>query len=262
MTSIVIITSTKNRHKFFANTLAESFNVVGIVSEEKVSEQIGNTSEEDEIVKTHFLERKEAEDRYFGEHKQFEIDSASILKVENGQSNSGNVFNWIKSKNPDFIILFGSSIIKPPILSYYDGKVINIHMGLSPYYRGSGTNFWPLVNNQPECVGGTIHLATLKVDAGSILGQVRPAVEKNDRCHDIGCKTVISGSDKMIECINKYKKGEIIPSEQNLKIGQVCKRADFNARAVKKMWSNFESGMLEKYINNKAERDSAFPIIT
>lgn len=261
MISLVIITSSKNRHKFFTNTLSKKFNVIGIVSEEKVVPQAGDTQQEDKVIKKHFSDRDEAEKRYFGQHKKFEIDESLVLKIKNGRSNDPDVFNWVKLKKPDFVILFGSSIIKPPLLSYYSDKIINIHLGLSPYYRGSGTNFWPLVNNEPECVGATIHLAILKVDAGSILGQVRPKVEKNDQCHDIGCKTVINGAEKMIECINRYKSGEIFPREQNLKIGQVCKRADFSAQAVLKMWNNFKNGMMKEYVNNKENRDSAYPII-
>ena len=107
-----------------------------------------------------------------------------------------------KKKGAEYIILFGSSIIKPPLLEFFNKKIINIHLGLSPYYRGSGTNFWPLVNNEPECVGATIHLAVLKVDAGSILAQARPeSLSELDNSHDIGCKAIISGTKKMRECI-------------------------------------------------------------
>jgi methionyl-tRNA formyltransferase len=235
--------------------------VVGVIAEEKTSLKEGETKMEDEIIRTHFFERSEAEKKYFSGHDNFVIDEKLIFSLENGQSNSLEVFEWVKEKSPDFVILFGSSIIKPPLLSYYDGKIINIHLGLSPYYRGSGTNFWPLVNNQPECVGATIHLAILKVDAGSILGQIRPDVEKNDLCHDVGCKTIINGTNKMIECINSYGSGEITPRNQNLKIGQICRRSDFNAQAVLKMRNNFDNGMIDEYINNKEARDSVYPII-
>ena len=68
-----------------------------------------------------------------------------------------------------------------------------MHLGLSPYYRGSGTNFWPLVDRLPECVGVTIHLAIPSVDAGPILTQVRPDIEPTDRAHEIGSRAIIAG---------------------------------------------------------------------
>ena len=34
-------------------------------------------------------------------------------------------------------------------------KILNLHLGISPYYKGSGTNYFPLVNNEPQYVGAT-----------------------------------------------------------------------------------------------------------
>lgn len=260
MISLVVLTSTSNRHKFFLNTLAQHFNILGVVVEEKRPEQTGETEGEGTTLKKHFDDRRVAEKKYFGEHEEFTVPEGAVLCVPNGESNSEATFEWVKAKNPDFVILFGTSIIRDPLLSYYDGRMINIHLGLSPYYRGSGTNFWPLVNNEPECVGATIHLAILKVDAGSILAQVRPEVEEEDGSHDVGCRTIIAGAEAMAICIKKYANQEIIPEPQDLSGGRVYKRADFYAGAVESMWANFADGMMKHYVQDKEVRDAKFPI--
>jgi len=262
MCKIVIITSNHLRHKFFVNTLASHYEVLGVVSETKRPNQSSEEDEKNEILSQHFLLRDEAEKKYFGSNQEFNLDGGVVLEVNNGESNSEMVFEWVKDKNPDFVILFGSSIIKEPLLSFYHDRIINIHLGLSPYYRGSGTNFWPLVNYQPECVGATIHLAVLKVDAGSILAQVRPNnLQASDDSHDMGCRTIIAGAEKMAECIKKYHDKSVTPKVQDLSRGSVFKRADFNAEAVVKMQENFKQGMLEKYLAEKEKRDSLYPII-
>lgn len=261
MISLVVLTSTSYRHKFFLNTLAQHFNILGIVVEEKRPEQIGETAEEEGILKKHFDERRMVEQKYFGKHTKFLVPEDIVLRVPNKESNSESTFKWVTEKNPDFVILFGTSIIKDPLLSYFDGRMINIHLGLSPYYRGSGTNFWPLVNNEPECVGATIHLAILKVDAGSILAQVRPEIEFKDQNHDIGCKTIIAGTHAMVSCIKKYADRKITPKPQDLSGGRVYKRADFHPEAVEIMWQNFSEGMISKYLQEKKDRDAKFPII-
>lgn len=260
MISLVVLTSVSNRHKFFVNTLAQHFNILGVVVEEKRPEQIGETEQEGETLKKHFDERRNAENKYFGQHEEFLVPENAVLRVPNGESNSEATFEWVKEKNPDFVILFGTSIIRDPLLSYYEGRMINIHLGLSPYYRGSGTNFWPLVNNEPECVGATIHLAILKVDAGSILAQVRPEVQEEDGSHDVGCKTIVAGAQAMIMCIEKYANKEITAEPQDLTGGRVYKRADFYAGAVEIMWSNFKKGMIKNYLQEKGARDEKFPI--
>ena len=113
--------------------------------------------------------------------------------------------------NPDYVLLFGSSLIGDDILQAFPNKVINLHLGLSPYYRGSGTLFWPLVDGKPECVGSTIHLAVKKIDAGGILGQVRPEIDPKDGPHDLGNKTILASLAAIKRLVIGYDNGEIVP---------------------------------------------------
>jgi hypothetical protein len=109
---------------------------------------------------------------------------------------------------------------------------------------------------------GTIHLATQKVDAGSILSQVRPdSLKPDDNAHDMGTKTIIAGLKKMGEIIPGYLNEEIRLHKQDLSAGKVFRRKDFNAGAVLKMWEHLENGMISDYLKNKENRDKNYPII-
>lgn len=259
--SIIIVTSNAARHRFFANTLAGRFSVDGIISEEPKPLQTEETKDEGVVIADHFDLLSETETKYFGDHSSFRVDPTSVLSVRNGESNSKEVFEWIKKRGAELVVLFGSAIIKPPLLSHYNGKIINMHLGLAPYYRGAGTNFWPLVNNEPECVGATIHLAVRAVDAGSILTQVRPVIQNEHHNHDIGCNTIIPGTHAMGDAIEALAMGAVTPKEQNLSIGRVYRRKDFNAQSVLTMRGNFKNGMISTYLEGKPQRDAAFPII-
>ena len=48
-------------------------------------------------------------------------------------------------------------------------KTINIHMGVSPYYRGTDCNYWTLVDDNPHLVGATIHMISKGLDSDQIL---------------------------------------------------------------------------------------------
>jgi methionyl-tRNA formyltransferase len=256
--SLVIITSTSRRHRFFANSFLDDFDVRGIIREEKKPAlQLANI--QDEILKRHFSEREEKEKFYF--EKSPELPENKVWYLANGQTNNDETLKYIKEKNPDFVVLFGSSIIKEPILSFFENRIINMHLGLSPYYRGSGTNFWPLVFGEPEAVGVTIHLATLKVDAGNILGQTRPDPAIDDRCHDLGCKTIMAGVNLFKKILTALNDNLIKPSSQDLTQGKVFQNKDTTPEAVLKMWKNFDNGLMAEYINKKGERDAKFPII-
>jgi len=257
---LVIITGNSIRHRYFANQLTGKFNVLGIVVEAKRPVPSSSVEEENKIIQDHFLERTTKESIYFKGNEEFILGKDRILSIPFGESNSNETFKFITDLNPDMVILYGCSIIKPPLLSYYDKKILNLHLGLSPYYRGAGTNFWPLVNREPECVGATIHVPISTVDAGPILLQVRPVMEFNDSCHDIGCKAIIAGTNRMMEGVSLYFGGKIQPELQKPG-GKLYKNKDFNSEAVIKMLKNFASNMIGQYLNNKELRDKEYPIM-
>lgn len=251
---IVIMTGNGLRYRYFANFLTSRFNILGIVSE--TINQPSNQSQEK--IRKHFLERDQKENYYLKGNEKFNTEK--VLFVSSGQSNSHQVFNWVTNLKLDFLVLYGASIIKDPLLSHFKNRIINMHLGLSPYYRGTGTNFWPLVNREPECLGTTIHLATSKVDAGPILLQARPSPEISDRCHDLGCKAIMVGAELMAKALKEYYANKIIPKNQSGQ-GKLYKSNDFNVQAVSKMWANFDTGMMREYLKNKSLKDKKYPIL-
>ena len=70
----------------------------------------------------------------------------------------------------DLYIFFGSSYIKGPLVNFLiKKKAINIHMGISPYYRGADCNFWAMYDGNSHLVGATIHMLSKGLDSGAIL---------------------------------------------------------------------------------------------
>lgn len=118
-----------------------------------------------------------------------------------------------------------------------------------------------MVNREPECIGATIHLAVLNVDAGGILAQVRSEPERSDRGHELGTKTIIAGFDAMPRALSMYLSGRIKAHKQDLSKGSVYRRNDFNAEATVKMWRHFETGMMSEYLADRKERLDRYPIV-
>lgn len=257
---IVLLTSDQRRHRYAARTLAQSLELAGIVSEPKPAAaapalELGEVAE---IVRRHFRERDEAEARLLGDPA---FPAVARLEVPTGEINGEAVFRWVSERRPDLLVLYGTRIVKDPLLAAWPGRIINLHLGLSPYYRGSGTNFWPLVRRQPECVGATIHLAVREVDAGPILAQVRPDAQVSDRCHELGTRTLMRGLAELPRVLRLYAEGELQPALQDLSRGQVFRNRDFHAGAVREMWGHFDTGMMAEYLNQAAQRRAAYPIV-
>lgn len=83
-------------------------------------------------------------------------------------------------KKFDFVISFGyRHIIKKDVIDYFGNKIINLHIALLPFNRGSHPNFWSFWDGTPA--GVTIHLVDEGIDTGDILYQkLVPFLEEED----------------------------------------------------------------------------------
>jgi len=259
---IVLLTSDSLRHKFIASEISKQLDLKLIVIEAK-SAKIQDTSElnkeDGAFISAHFEARSKSESLFFGGYKEFPKEIPQ-LRISHGNINSAEVNNAIDKITPDLIVLFGTSIIKEPLLGKYSGKIINLHLGLSPYYKGSATNLFPYYHNEPECVGATIHLATAKVDQGSILHQLRPDIEVNDDLHSIGNKTILKAGKMLPKILQFYSNGKILPKTQT-STGRICKNKDLTPAVLRTIYDNFEKGMITEYLQNKKFRDGERPIV-
>ena len=259
---VVLLTSDSLRHKAIAHVLAKQLDLALVITEKK-SPSIADTAslekEDAAFIEQHFLDRKNSEEEYFGEYRDFP-SASELLEVKHGQVNSQKVIEAIEKAEPDYIILFGTSIIKKNLLNKYTGCIINLHLGLSPYYRGSATNLFPYYYNEPECVGGTIHLATSDVDKGAILYQFRPDISRKDSLHDIGNKVILKGGKILHEVLKKYDSEKLKPKVQSGS-GHLCKNKELSPNIVRQIYKKFEAGLIEDYLAEKEKRDADRPII-
>jgi methionyl-tRNA formyltransferase len=252
------------RHRWYASRLAADPRVelLGVISEQQPPQTRATLPSEEVLVEEHFALRREAEQRWFATVPDWEDLGVPFRAFARGETNTREAADWVQALQPDYLLLYGCGIIRAPLLEAYDRRTINIHLGLSPYYRGHATNFWPLVNGEPECVGATVHLATLDVDAGEILRQARPAMDAGDGSHDIGCKAIIAGADALLEALPRYTSGEITPAKQRPG-GRVYRHADFDTAAgdaIAELRRRFAAGMIPDYLAHKSTRDARFPI--
>jgi methionyl-tRNA formyltransferase len=246
----IILTSNSLRHKYYAQELSKKFHIVGIISEPKVN-YYTKAKEESEIVREHFKSLSRCEEEFFKDASFPE--NIELLELAKSDMNNAEVVEWAKKHNPDVIFLFGTVILKDNWLNAFENKIINLHLGLSPFYRGSATLFWPIYNNELECLGVTIHLATKKVDAGQILGRVKPDFEVGDNYYTINYKAIKKGVDSMGEIVQNYLDNNIKLIDQNLTESKLYKKADFTEETLLQALDNIGEGLSEKRVKKIQE---------
>lgn len=263
MTRAIVLTSTSLRHQYVVNYLAERLDVVGVWQEEKsfVPEYYAETSEDLNLIRRHFVDRDESERKYFGEHARLRLGPGTVhRKIDPGTINDPAVLEAMTRLGPEVVLVFGTCILRRPILEAFEGRFINLHLGLSPYYRGSGTNFWPLVNREPEYVGATIHFLDSEIDTGPVIAHVRPPIEKSDGPHDIGNRAIREGAVMLARVASAHARGGV-RSQPQVERGRLYQRKHFSAYAVRQLYRNFETEMILEYLADKVARDAKLDLV-
>ena len=135
-------------------------------------------------------------------YDHIEKKDMDILEVD--YVNSEEVRNFIQSKDPDIILVSGTPLLKEPIIELAEGKIINLHPGIEPQYRGRYGAFLPIYNKEPQFVGTTIHFIDKGIDTGAILIQQQVDFDLNDTLKTITYKQQKVGVDLMIRCLTEF----------------------------------------------------------
>lgn len=255
----IVLTSTMRRHHYVANTLAGRLDVAGVWEEPKAFEpmQYAGSPEEAAIIARHFEARDLSEHAYFAAHDRV---PAPARRVEPNGCNAPDEIEAMRRLAPDVVLVFGTGLLRQPLIDAFAGRILNIHLGLSPYYRGAGTNFWPLVNGEPEFCGATIHFLDAGVDTGPIIAHVRPEIRSGDGPHDIGNKTIVAAAEALAVAAVAHARTPLRGVEQSGG-GRVYRRKDFSAASVERLYANFAGGMIDEYLRNRPARDARLSLV-
>lgn len=208
----------------------------------------------------HLTMRDLSERDFFGAFVALVPDRSNVLAIPRGRVNDPNVFSEIEALKPDLLLAYGPSLVREPLLSLFTGRFVNVHLGLSPYYAGSGTNFWPLVNGEPEFVGATFLHIDSGIDTGAIIHQLRARIYPGDGPHQIGNRLIadmVSAAIHMIRHADELGPG-VRPTHPPT--ARFYRKRDFTPEAVETLYTNFRAGLMERYEAEREVRIARAPV--
>jgi len=123
------------------------------------------------IMKRYFENVDNAQSKLFGNSYVNNLKkNIKILPILSGDLNKCSIDLLSDFLKSDAYVVFGSSYIKGELADFLvEQRAINIHAGVSPYYRGTDCNFWALYDDNPHLVGTSIHLLSKGLDSGPML---------------------------------------------------------------------------------------------
>ena len=213
---ITVFTSNQPRHVALIEALAGIADEVFAVQECNTvfPGQVADFFRKSEVMQRYFQRVIAAEQQVFGQSR-FVPKKVRNLPIKMGDLNLLSMEVLQPALEADVYVVFGASYIKGPLCDFLVGRgALNIHMGISPYYRGSSTNFWAMYDRRPEYVGATIHRLTTGLDSGPMLYHAFPAVDVYEP-FVLGMEAVEAAHVSLVERIASGEIETFVPLKQD-----------------------------------------------
>jgi folate-dependent phosphoribosylglycinamide formyltransferase PurN len=206
-----------------------------------------------------------AKNRYVDDYKEFFGDmwtkpDERLSVFRTSSINSEEVYERMQRIKPDIIIDHGTSIVKDHILDT-SSLALNLHWGLSPYYRGTHCSEWALINWDPYNIGVTIHKLTREIDGGNVLAQKRIDVEPDDTLNRINMKLTLHGTELMMMGISKFVNKEPMEfRKQDFSMGYLAYQRQWGVHLKRHVEYIEQQGMVRQMLKYPARKEK-MPII-
>lgn len=260
---IALFTATQLRHRFCSSHFVSKFGDKLITFFEETPKASIKNDQDYSLRNKHLFRREEAEINILRSHSEFKAKSHNTYRVPCGWFSTESCLDALKKYDVDLIAVYGTSLIKGKIVDLYSGRMINMHLGISPYYRGSGTNFFAFVNQQPEYHGTTFMYLDTGIDTGQIIHQIRPTFSTGDSFYDISAKSLLRSFTTFSKLIDNFSslKSPVKTSGVVNKTRVVCYKKDFTEMSVIRLADNMHNGIVDDYLENKHMLDYNAPIL-
>ena len=257
---ITLFTSNKNRHNYLINLLSEVCDELYVIQEcgTIFPGIVPGHYQVSSIIKKYFENVSNAQSHLFGNsYVNNKNKNIKILPINSGDLNQCSMNLLSDFLKSDVYVVFGSSYIKGELVDFLvDQKAINIHAGISPYYRGTDCNFWALYDDNPHLVGTTIHLLSKGLDSGPMLYHAMSNIKTNP--FEYTMSTIKSAFHSIAERIKDNSIFKIKPFNQDInKEVRYSKKSEFNEEIVKEYFEK-EINLNSKKIDNSLLKEPFF----
>lgn len=221
--TVLILCGRSPRHLYVANRLCEAATPLAIVHEtgrewtaRKASwalRPVNLWSKVSRWVRARKQPRGDEEAKFFFGNEEPALARPDLV-IEVPYINHPKVSALADRLKPDVIAVFGTGLIRGPLLAVGRLGIINLHGGLSPRYRGSDCTFWALYNGELDQVGCTLHWINAGIDTGNLIAHICPEVTESDDEFSLFWRGVRDSAGIYAECLERLEQGEALGQKQ------------------------------------------------
>jgi len=121
----------------------------------------------------------------------------------------------LESLEPDLGIVIAFRMLPEVVWAMPKLGTFNLHASLLPQYRGAAPINWAIINGETK-TGVTTFMLNSEIDKGAVIGQQEVAITGNDTVGTLHDKLMYTGSELVLDSVNRIATGNITPIEQQL----------------------------------------------
>ena len=256
---LILFSGDHPRHLFVNKKVVEFFDdilVIVMQREELLPKPpIDIDNHEKELFNLHFKNRYRVESSVYGDLNASEVfKNFNSIFIQPNELNTEILANKIKKFDADFCFVFGVDLILDPVIDVLPVDKINLHLGLSPWYKGGATLFWPFYHLEPQFCGSTFHLITKQADAGEIIHQCVPELLSGDTIHDVGARCVVKAKDEISKLFDYWKRVRKFDSVFQKTSGRNWRKADFHASQLRVIYDLYQDKIVDSYLSGELSK--------
>ncbi len=257
---ITLFTSNNKRHNYLINLLSQISEELFVIQESNniIPELMLDRYKSSSIMKKYFDYVNYAQSQLFSNSdldiKKKNIKILPMLSNDLNKCSMSSLSDFLKS---DIYVVFGGAFIKGELVDFLiKKKALNIHAGVSPYYRGTDCNFWALYDGNPHLVGATIHYLSEGIDSGPIIYHAMSNLKTNP--FEYTMSTVKSAFHSIADRINDGSIFKIKPTNQDKsKEIRYSRKNEFNEKIVEEYFKK-EININKKFFDNSLLKEPFF----
>jgi folate-dependent phosphoribosylglycinamide formyltransferase PurN len=249
---VVFITGSHPRHAYIARKLACAGKLSALIIEKREAhlpeppqELNGELSA---LFKEHFFLRQQVENTAFGDNS---FPNVPTLHVGHHTLNTQKTWDYLTEYSPDLLLSYGCHMLTNETLSKVTGEKWNIHGGLSPWYRGAVTHFWPSYMLEPQMTGMTVHELTQQLDAGDIVHQCSSDLVRGDGLHQLAARSVTKIADELPRLIALMEKGAKIKKTPHKTAGKLWLGNNWRPEHLKLIYDVYNDKIVDLYLDGE-----------
>ncbi|GAB3144652.1 hypothetical protein GCM10027290_23390 [Micromonospora sonneratiae] len=172
---------------------------------------------------------------YFRHDPPMYLGAADAVTVSS--INDPEVSTGLAQARPDVTVVIGCSILGAKVLDTAGDRIVNVHGGHLPDYKGNHCVFFALYDGQPEKVGVSIHHVNQGVDTGALIDVVRPPVHGGETAEQLYCRAEKLAIHRLVGLLGQLEAGVDLPAIPQPQRGRTYRTRDRGPTHDLRMWA-------------------------